>query len=189
MNFLKWLAKVPVMILVTLATYILAPILPLFAQERDGFLDNATRYGRGAYLPSWLSWFQTFDNSLDGDEGWRTEHAQWRFKLPQGLAIYVGRVGWLWRNPGYGFGLITLYAVDIYSMSSFGDPTVSDSPLREGSYRITTERYWQFLYVKRLTATKCLYLNLGWNIKGVMPSDKPQLRSFAFSPRLATIKG
>jgi hypothetical protein len=195
MNFLKWLAQVPVMILVTLATYILAPVLPLLAHERDGFLDNNTRYGRGAYLPTWLSWFQTPDNSLDGDEGWRTEHAQWRFKLPQGLAVYVGRIGWLWRNPGYGFGLVAIWGIDCFDAIERGDRGVSDSPLREGSYYIATSKYWQLRYVKRLTATKCLYLNLGWNIQGALleakEHDDPtfcKVCSFAFSPRLATIK-
>ena len=189
MNYLKWLCLVPVMILVTLATYVLAPVLPLFAQDRLGFLDNATRYGRGAYLPTWLSWFQTFDNSLDGDEGWRIEHAQWRFKLPQALAVYVGRIGWLWRNPGYGFGLVQITQQDCISFLCSGDPSVSDSPLHEGHFTISTARYWQLRYVKRLTATKCLYLNLGWNITGALLSGKAQTCSFAFSPRLATIKG
>lgn len=189
MNFLKWLAQVPVMLAVTLATFILAPVLPLFARERDGFLDNATRYGRGAYLPGWLAWFQTPDNSLDGDQGWRTEHWQWRFGLPTWLAVYVGRLGWLWRNPGYGFGLVQISQHDCITFLCSGDPSVSDSPLREGRFTISTPRYWQMRYVKRLTATKCLYLNLGWNITGALLSGKPQTCTFAFSPRLATIKG
>lgn len=188
MNYLKWLCLVPVMILVTLATYILAPVLPLFAIERSGRLDNNTRFGRGAFLPDWLAWFQTPDNSLDGDEGWRTEHAQWRFKLPQWLAVYIGRVGWLWRNPGYGFGLVEVWAYESRSFVAAGDSSVSDSPLREGRFYIATSRYWQLRYVKRLTATKCLYVNLGWNISGALLSGQSETCSFAFSPRLATIK-
>lgn len=188
MTFLKWLAQVPVMLLVSLATYILAPVLPLFAVERIGSLDNNTRYGRGAFLPGWLSWFQTPDNSLDGDEGWRTEHWQWRFRLPVWLAVYVGRIGWLWRNPGYGFGLIQITAIDSTRFVCSGDPGVSDSPLREGRFSISTPAYWQFRYVKRLTASRCLYLNLGWNITGALLSGKAQTCTFAFSPRLAKVK-
>ena len=45
----------------TVLALILAPVLPLFANS-DG------------WLPKWLWWFQTPDNSLDGDQGWITEH-------------------------------------------------------------------------------------------------------------------
>ena len=27
-----------------------------------------------AKLPRWLSWFDTYDNTLDGDDGWKYEH-------------------------------------------------------------------------------------------------------------------
>ena len=97
--YLKWLVMVPVMLLVSALTFPLAFVLPFFTQYREGRLDNNTKKGMGWYLISWLSWFQTPDNSLYGDDGWKYEHWQWRYKLPTWLATYVGEFGWLLRNP------------------------------------------------------------------------------------------
>lgn len=186
MKFIKWALQVPLMLLLVVATYILAPVLVLLGETRDGYSDNNTTRTSGVYLPDWLSLFQMPDNSLDGDEGWRTEHWQWRFKLPTILAVYVGRVGWLWRNPGYGFGLIT---IDGDSYTERGNRKVSDSPFEPGCYYIATDKYWQFKYIKQVTETKCFYMNLGWNIQGALLEPKgKQTCTFAFSPRPATIK-
>ena len=66
MTYLKWLLMVPVSLLVTVACVLFAPVIVLFASPMG-------------WLPNWLWWFQTPDNSLDGDEGWKKEHWQWRF--------------------------------------------------------------------------------------------------------------
>lgn len=186
-KFIKWVFYVPAMLLVTALTFPLAFVLPLFAEEREGLMDNNTKLGRGAYLPGWLSWFQTPDNSLDGDEGWRTEHWQWRFKLPEPFCTYIGRIGWLWRNPGYGFGLVQITERDCVSFTCDGDPNVSDNTTREGWFYIETPSYWQLRYIKRVSDTRCVYLNLGWNIQGALLSGKSQICSFAFSPRLVRV--
>ncbi len=57
---------------------------PLFANEQG-------------YLPGWLAWVGTFDDTLDAgvrDKGWAPG--------------YWSRVRWLYRNPGYGFGYYAL---------------------------------------------------------------------------------
>lgn len=61
--------------------------VPLFA-DADGNLPNA------------LSWFQTFDASLDA--GWQDGYIAAKWGTP-GLRRYLARVYWLYRNPGYGY--------------------------------------------------------------------------------------
>ena len=65
----------------TLLTYVLSPILPAF-MDKDG------------NLPKWLSWFQTFDNTLlkgrSPEFGWTG--SDWWIATE-----------WLCRNPGYTF--------------------------------------------------------------------------------------
>lgn len=187
MSYLKWLTLLPLMVVVTVLTYPLAFVLPFFAEERQGQINNGKQWGWGHYLPSWLSIFQTPDNSLDGDYGWQTEHWQWRFQLPKALCTYVGIVGWLWRNPGYGVGLIQLppYASVTYA----GNSAVNDSPGVEGYCFVETEGLFQLVWVKRISSSKCLYVNLGWNIKGLI--NDPQAKytaTYAFSPRISTWK-
>lgn len=188
MMYLKWLLLLPVMLVVTAATFPLAFILPFFAEEKEGLLDNGTKTGIGYYLPNWLSIFQTPDNSLDGDEVWRVEHWQWRFKLPSFLAIYIGRVGWLWRNPGYGVGCVVM-AGDPIIATFAGNEQVNDSPLSEGHIIVYSQELFQFVWCKKITETKCLYVVLGWNIKGLIGSNqKTHIATYAFSPRISTFK-
>lgn len=75
-----------------------APLLPLFAEMRDGPADNNHGRALEPRLPNWLFWFDTStDNSLWGDFGWRTKHC------PKYWNTYWGMVCWLWRNPASGF--------------------------------------------------------------------------------------
>lgn len=163
---------VPVMLLLTAIAFPLALVLPFFS--------------RGGWLPSWLSWFQTPDNSLYGDDGWKTEHWIWRYKLPSWLATYVGMVGWLWRNPAYGFGCVTMYGDPIVA-TFLGNENVNDSPLSEGSISVYSQNLFQYVWCKKITSTKCLYFVFGWNIKGLIHGvEVKHLATFAFSPRIST---
>lgn len=188
MMYLKWLLLLPVMLVVTVATFPLAFILPFFATMQDGLINNGTDFGLGPRLPKWLNLFQTPDNSLDGDEGWRTEHAQWRFKLPKPLCAYVGMVGWLWRNPGYGVGCEVMTGNPIVA-TFLGNEKVNDDPLSEGSITVYAQDLFQFTWCKKITETKCLYFVFGWNIKGLIGSNqKTHIATYAFSPRISTFK-
>src|SRR5579859_1566097 len=68
-------------LLFTLLTYVLSPILPAFMDKQGN-------------LPKWLSWFQTFDNTLLAGRqpafGWTGSD-------------YKIAMEWLCRNPGYTF--------------------------------------------------------------------------------------
>ena len=97
MMFLKWAALGPLSFLMAILGRILAPILPFFVQD-DG------------YLPRWLWWFQTPDNSCDGDAGHWERHP--------GLdawSTYKRRTAWFWRNVAYGFdlGFDEIFGVDV----------------------------------------------------------------------------
>lgn len=183
---LKWILMVPVMLALTVLAFPLAFVLPLFASKGEGWLDNCTRYGYGVFLPKWLDWFQTPDNDLDGDNGWKTEHWQWRFKLPAVLANYVGRLGWIWRNPAYGYGIEIISAPA--EGKAEGNLNIGDRPLQEGSCYVDIEDLWQYVLVKKLTSSKALYMNLGWNIKGALSGDRREhIATFAFSPRFVSV--
>lgn len=188
--YLRWALIAPYMLAVSLLTFPLALILPAFAVYRYGPMDNGNEHGMGWYLPSWLSSFQTPDNPLDGDNGWMREHWQWRYKLPMSLAIYVGHVGWLWRNPGYGVGVIKTCGDYPATVAFTGNPAVNDRPGVEGWCLIKMnqphQQLFQFVWVKKITGTRCIYCNFGWNIKGLI--DAPRLfytATFAFSPRIS----
>lgn len=84
---IKWLLLIFPSLFIAVFARLLCPILPLFASE-DG------------WLPSWLWWFQTPFDSLDGDSGsWE------RNPGTDAWSTYVRRVCWLWRNSGYGFDM------------------------------------------------------------------------------------
>ena len=74
-------------------TYLITPLLPLFSVSREGGLNNNSEYGYGIRLPLWLSWFDTRDNPITGDD---------RF-YAQNLPSYINMVKWLYRNSLYGF--------------------------------------------------------------------------------------
>jgi len=110
-GILRYLLMLPIFILATIATYVLVPFLVLFQKD--------------AWLPSWCWWFQTWDNSLDGDNGWQTEHRPWLdvpYNLLSGWQVWVCRFMWLWRNPAYGFayrlGPQTPFTLTTYAYSN-----------------------------------------------------------------------
>lgn len=186
MIYLKWALMVPLSLLVTVLTFLLAFVLPFFAKDRPGLINNGTDSDFGPRLPDWLSWFQTPDNDLNGDNGWKTEHWQWRFKLPSRLCSYVGMLGWLWRNPGYGFGVVFMVGNPILASLS-GNPHINDNPGVEGSCLVHSQGLFQWVWVKRISEGKCLYFNFGWNIKGLVDgTEYKHTATFSFSPRIST---
>lgn len=184
----NWNKLAAVNLLLIIVTYIFAPIIAIFAIKRDGHLDNNTKYGQGYYLVNWLSWFQTPDNSIDGDEGWREEHMQWRFKFPEVIATYLGRVGWLWRNPAYGVGLADLTSYERVLLVE-GDLDVGLDPLKEGTCLIETQDGRLFLR-RKVSVVKgfIFYRNYGWNIKGLVNNPEASYTAtFALSIRIKKV--
>lgn len=146
-----WLILAPLNILSVLLAYFLAPIIVLFC--KDG------------WLPHWLWWFQTPDNSMDGDKGWQNEHWQWRYALSEPLATYVGRVGWCWRNPAYGFALSVLSAVPEEPFHWSGNRKISNTdPVIDGWLFVTSGIYWN-LYIIAPFFGRTFRLYLGWKLR------------------------
>ena len=179
MIYLIYLVMVPINLLVTLLAVILAPILPLFAKDEMGPINNGSAIGMGPRLPKWLSWFMTPDNSLYGDETFM------RLNPPS----YWSEVKWLWRNPAYGCGLRYLNAP--YTTSYSGDPSIKDNDnAKAGWCLVHANGLFQFRWVKPIGFSRCIYCNFGWNIMGLVdpnvnPKPNPWEATFAFSPRIS----
>lgn len=179
MIYIIYLLLVPISLLITLVALILSPILPLFASEQEGWLDNHAKWGPGPRLPKWLSWFQTPDNSLDGDA---------TFEQLNGTG-YWSKIKWLCRNPAYAFGLARLNAP--YTTSFSGDNTIKDNDnAKAGWCLVHAGKLFQFTLVAPIGYSRCFYCNLGWNIRALVDDNIPVKpgtyeATFVFSPRIS----
>lgn len=177
-NFMRWLFLVVADILATLTAWVVAPVLPLFA------LDKMS-------LPKWLSWFDTPDNPLDGDEGFITLHAPFKGNV-SGIKRYVNRVCWLWRNPAYGFSYNVLGAnLKTLPVVIAGNDRVSDSRDLEtnrktglsGFVLVRSDPYFEFYFVRQYkNLPHCFRLRLGWKLLGFIQAknDWPLTRKGQF---------
>ena len=87
MAYIVWFLKLIPSFLVEIFAKIMSPILALFCDE-DG------------WLPNWLSWFRTPDNSCDGDSAHRA-----RWPKNGKFWTWMRRTAWLFRNSAYGFNI------------------------------------------------------------------------------------
>lgn len=183
MNFIFYPFYVVINLIGTVLTFPLAFVIVLFWRDQDGWLDNATKKGIGPRLKSWLSWFQTPDNSLDGDAGFQAIHSP----------SWWSKVQWLWRNPFYGFAVKTFDGST--GMSYSGDLHCDEA--HPGHLLVKGHGLFQYVLFKPMFG-KTLYLNLGWNIRALVdpafitPDQwhdntaliKDYPATFAFSPRI-----
>jgi hypothetical protein len=179
MIYLIYLLLVPISLLITLVAILLAPVMVLFKVEKDWWCDNHAYRAMGPVLPSWLNWFNTPDNTLDGDA---------TFEDLNGIG-YRSKVKWLWRNPAYSFALRYLNAP--YTTSVAGDPTIKDNDnAKKGWCLVKVNGLFQFVLVSPIGFNRCIYVNLGWNIRGlvdpnVQPKPDEWQSTFVFSPRIS----
>lgn len=152
---IRYLLSVITMMSFGLVNLLLAPVLPLFRELRTGLCENGGYEAVEPRLPSLLSWFDTSDNSLYGDGGWKTEHCPY-------YRSYFGMVRWLWRNGGHNFNYRVLGAPD-------------NELWRYCTTRLPGEYYWKrsdgyWLYRRYfdLFAGRRLEVFLGWNLFGVV---------------------
>lgn len=164
--YLKWFLLLPLNIIMTVLGFVLAPVLPMFADDKG-------------WLPKWLWWFQTPDNSLDGDEGYQKKPGRAPFMgVMGGWKGYCNRVAWLWRNPLYGFDWEVLafkvqegYKVEGWGTKRFPDGTVAIAGGLDidGWYfaKLTNPDgswCWQLYITQHWNDKKCTKLNFGWKI-------------------------
>jgi hypothetical protein len=174
MVLVKYICLIVLSILADILNLIVAPIVVLFSNERG-------------WLPSQLSWFQTPDNPLDGDTGWKTEHRPFLVESSK-FKRYINRVFWLYRNSMYGFAIDVLGAkvLPTDTFEILGSPKVSNRPLYNGLVirKITRDgslKYFQIYYIKSWSPTRCVRINIGWKLWGVVPGSSSTCQ-IVFSP-------
>jgi len=162
MIYIKWFLLLIVNLFANyFINYPLAPLVVLFADDKG-------------WLPSWLCWFQTPDNSLDGDHGWRTENMPY-LKESNRYQRWVNRFSWLHRNALYGFSEQVLgvkYLVLCQSLFVIGDPLVGNGPpgksgfVRRYLYQNGKLIAFQWYYIRQFKCwpDKCLRINAGWKL-------------------------
>jgi len=179
MIYLIYLALVPISLLTTLIGLVLAPVMVLFKQDKLWWCDNHSYQAIGPVLPIWLNWFNTPDNTLDGDATFQANNPP----------SYWSKVKWLWRNPAYSFAL--RYLSSPYTTNVAGDPTIKDNNnAKSGWLFVHANGLFQFTTVIPIGFSRCIYCNLGWNIRGLVDDNvqpKPQewQATFVFSPRIS----
>jgi len=179
MIYILYILLVPINLVITLLALVIAPVLPLFANQQEGWLDNHSSWGVGPRLPTYLGWFMTPDNSLDGDATFA------QLNPP----CYLSQIKWLIRNPAYAFGL--RYLVPLYITAIYGDKTIKDNDnAKAGWCFIKANGLFQFTVIAPIGFARCIYINLGWNIRALVddnvhPKPDPYQATFVFSPRIS----
>lgn len=177
MIYFTYLFLVPISLLLTLIALILSPILPLFARNRTGWCDNHSYQDFEPRLPDWLGWFQTPDNSLDGDATFLVKNGQ----------SYWSKVKWLCRNPAYAFAIRYIDTIGNATIVR-GDDSIKDNDgAKAGWCFVRCAGLFQFTWVKPIGFDRCIYVNFGWNIRGTLHQEKTvrYQATFVFSPRLS----
>lgn len=152
LRMMQYLILLPSHLLMGLLCWILSPVLPLFAINKET-------------LPKWLSWFQTPDAPLDGDSG--------HVERCEGYPRYVQRVLWLIRNPAYGFAWTVLAyqpkTPEFNWKGSLGYTNGQEHGF--GWYFITQpDGHFQFFVRKPSIFGKQFYFRFGWKIVGLATS-------------------
>lgn len=173
---------------VELVAIALSGVLPYFAKARYGWSDNRHRQVIEPRLPWWLAWFDTPDNSLWGDSGWRTIHCP-HYKTRKGMAQ------WLRRNHGYGFKWTAAAAevTDPVSIQHSGDPDINLNDGKPGVFKARMGKYWQHKSVRPIPGTGySLALNAGWLLDMYVTHPLAHLETpkalFMFSPGFVKTK-
>lgn len=172
--YIKYVVLVVVNLVASFMNYFLAPIVVLFASS-DG------------WLPHYLWWFQTPDNSLDGDGGWKTIHRRFKIEDKKWKQWY-NRTTWLYRNSMYGFAISVLGAKTISTDSLVveGDIETSNRPIHSGLVKRFVVRdgkvvFFQYYFVKQYSTTRCIRLNIGWKLWSFKVGENINCQ-FTFSP-------
>ena len=179
MIYLIYIALVIISLPINLAAIILAPVFPLFTVQKEWWCNNHSYRAVGPVLPSWLNWFMTPDNTLDGDETFESLNPP----------SYWSKVKWLWRNPAYSFALLYLNAP--YTTQVKGDPTIKDNDnAKAGWCLVHANGLFQFRLVLPIGFERCIYCNFGWNVIGLVDDNvpvkpDPWQSTFVFSPRIS----
>lgn len=175
---MRYLAYLLLYLVLQLVTYLITPLLPLLAVRRECWNDNKSIWAPGWKLPKWLSWFDTPDNSLDGD----TNHINKYITYPR----YLQHLLWLYRNSLYGFKWSVMGARIDSGRIFDGNTKVNYVGPVYGTLRVSCDKYWQWKKVtpSKLFKGRCWVLNFGW----LLDDPNQETALWMFSPRLKRIK-
>lgn len=167
---MKWFLFLLISIPIKVLSLILAPLLPLFATKEG-------------HLPRWLCWFDTPDNTIDGDAGFIKTHP---------ISCYWSRVIWLFRNSAYGFSYSILGAqlTEVPKVQN-GNIWVGNQPAvsicrktgLSGDVLITSGEYWEKYHVSQWgSSNKCNRYRIGWKLSAYVqdPKDYPLSKKAQF---------
>lgn len=135
----------------------------------------------GKPLYTWGGQYGTFDNPPQGDRGYIAKHAPFP-NVITGWKGWVNRIGWMWRNPLYGYSKSTgieYNETDILNIK--GNPNISDkykiagwmwATLRDSEGNL---KAFEWYSVTPWSDRRNLRIRLGWKIK----TEKMLERSWA----------
>ena len=172
MCFLWWAMLLTPSLVMSIVGRLLAPVLPIFCDEQG-------------WLPSWLSWFQTPDNSCDGDAGHRE-----RWPRDGLFWTYARRVAWLLRNVCYGFDIDVLgkWVSPDDTITIVGNPDIGDSSGISGvCYRelihAGERTAFQWFYVRHYSffgLNKCVRIGFGWKLWNGVKAERYSAQYWAY---------
>jgi hypothetical protein len=153
MSYIIYAFAVVINLLGTILTFPLAFVLAVCYSQQEGWCLNGTTWQSGPRLWSWLSWFQTPNNSLNGDQTYISLHSP----------CWWSKVRWLQRNPFYGFDV--KYFDGSSGMTYQGN--INCNATTEGTIRVQGHGLWQYNSYHKLFG-KMLELNFGHNIRALV---------------------
>lgn len=153
MNYLIYAIQVIINLIGVVLTFPLAFIIGICYSTQIGWCNNATIWESGPRLWSILTWWQTPDNSLDGDQTFRAQHNP----------CWWSKVQWLWRNPFYGFAVKYLHGTE--GMTYQGNIKCNEQT--EGTIRVQGQGLWQYNSYHQVFG-KMMILNFGHNIRALV---------------------
>lgn len=164
---IRWLALLAVSVVFNALAILLAPVLVLFGAPAYGPISNGNSTAIEPRLPWWLSWFDTPDNSLWGDDGHKERWGN--------AGSYAQMVAWLWRNPAYGFERSVLGAhIDPAATPVVeGDPWIKNRVgAKAGTLHVRMPDFYvgEYWCWKRVTrpfwdGETCLMMEFGWKLQ------------------------
>lgn len=177
MNYILYPFYVVLNLAMTLISYVIAPILPIFTVQKLWWCENHSYQAVGPVLPTWLNWFMTPDNTLDGDATFKSLNAP----------SYWSKVKWLVRNPAYSFALRYINTIE-NRPSYIGNESIKDNDQAVAGWCfVQCAGLFQFTLVQPIGFSRCIYCVFGWNIRGTLhqPTTEIYQATFAFSPRIS----
>lgn len=178
-SILLWAIKVPLLILLSLVAYIIAPFIALFithAEESEVTGHPSLHPGMPReFLIKPLRIWQSEDAPVDEyywanyePNGWVQTHLRKHYESSR-IVRYVYRVMWLYRNPAYGFGNRLGYsATGMYFTAKNDNEALWRTGVTNMSWWLARNSYgeigWCFQLQWHFYKRRCLEVYLGYKL-------------------------